>query len=318
MPQAGYPERCADDNYSGNDSRIVPAQRYVARRLERFSSDSGHHGPAATGRHGCICSFGGDQLLPPAQRSGAVACASDLSAFQKRVRTDVRPDRSDHAGLSRHCFAVTAAGRPLHRSPAAALFADLRHGLHVHRHLRHGVCAELSHAAGRLGAAWSRRIDLSSRSVAAGASRFRWRARLCPIAVSARRQFRQLDRSYTGGVHHPAARTEQPCVVCADRSLRDGYPAGVGQLVSQRRPRQAQDANRCCAGCRAASGAGAPRHRDFDCAGVLEIFLSVEHHKLLHLLPDAPLHAVGADVADLSVRLSCCRCRRHFHWRSDR
>ena len=64
--------------------------------------------------------------------------------------------------------------------------------------------------------------------------------------------------------------------------------------------------------------AGAARDRGADCADLLEVLLSVEHHQLLHLLFDASLCAADGNGADLSVRLPGCGGRGHFHRRSDR
>ena len=111
----------------------MPAPRLFARR-KVFSRDSGRRQPAP-GRQRCICRPGGDQLLPSAERPRRVAVAGDLSDPQERVRSEFWPDRTHHAGPARRRLAVAAAGRPLHRSQAAALFACLWHGLHALRHL---------------------------------------------------------------------------------------------------------------------------------------------------------------------------------------
>ena len=66
-------------------------------------------------------------------------------------------------------------------------------------------------------------------------------------------------------------------------------------------------------GGRAAAIASAASDRGADRARVLEVFLSVEHHQLLHLLFDAPVRAADGDGTDLSVHFSGCGGRRDLH-----
>ena len=74
---------------------------------------------------------GGDQLLPPLERHGAVADARDLSVVEDILPSRFRPDRPDHADVSTDRVPAATAGRLVHRSPSDALFAGDRHGLHA-------------------------------------------------------------------------------------------------------------------------------------------------------------------------------------------
>src|SRR3954462_823181 len=72
---------------------------------------------------------GGDQRVAPAERHAAVADSVDLSAAEAVAQPELFADWPDHADPAADRVAAAAGGRDVHRSPADAVLAGLRHGL---------------------------------------------------------------------------------------------------------------------------------------------------------------------------------------------
>ena len=149
-------------------------------------------------RRPIVFDFGRPDFLPFDQRPFDFAAARHLSAAQERVRPELRPDRCAHAGVSGHRIAAAAGDRIIYGSTAAALCAAVRHGGHCARPRGARLRAELCGTALGLRVPWRRLVNLSSGILAHGASGFRWCARLRAVAVSGRRQFRQLAGAAAG------------------------------------------------------------------------------------------------------------------------
>ena len=90
------------------------------------------------GRHprraNALQSPGRDQLFALSQRHDSVADRCDLSFDKRRIRFELRPDRSDHADVPGVRVGTAAAHRHLHGQASDAAFVERRHGLHADRH----------------------------------------------------------------------------------------------------------------------------------------------------------------------------------------
>ena len=178
--------------------RVVRGDSRAHKKASPVSS--GRHRPAK-GRYDRIRRARRYQLLPSPQRYGAVAAARDLSDPERRVRSQLRADRPAVADLSDHRLAAAAGRRPLYRSPAAALFAAGRHGLHAPRASDLRLRAELRHAARRRRRCWGSALPSSTRNPRASrgsprAAPTAWRNRCSrSAAISARRSGRCWPRS---------------------------------------------------------------------------------------------------------------------------
>ena len=164
-------------------------------------------------------------------------------------------------------------------------------------------------------------ILLSVSIVGLGSSVFHPTAsRVAQLASGGRKSLAQQrwlgDRSSPCSPHHPAFRTACHLVVCPCRLARRPYhdqirgmvqgPVGVcGDASAEKRhPEQRHlEASKIW-------GTAHPR-----AAHLLEVFLYLLHHELLHLLPDRQVWHLGTGFSAVSVRLSCRLCHWYCGWR---
>ena len=230
--------------------------------------------------------------------------------FQPRLR----PDRPDHPRLPGHRLAAAAGRRPLHRPPAAALFAARRHGLHPDRPAAALGRADLSGCCSsppawsasarrsstrnpRASRAWPRAAGTASRSRSSRSA-----------AMSARRSGRCSPPSSS-------------CRSARQHRLVLGHRAGRRWSILWQVGRWYRDHRRMLASRPARAGtAGSTLPRRTVVIGADRVlallifskyFYLVEPVELLHLLPDRAVRRLGAGVAAPSLRLPRWRRRRH-------
>ena len=160
------------------------------------------------------------ELLPPAERHDAVAGAGALSHPQGLLRPELRPGRPDHAGFPVHGLDAAAAGRPLHRQEAPALFPDGRHGLHPGRPADDVAGQLLSPDPVRRGPDRHGLLGVPSRGLARGAHGGRRSLRPGAVAVPGRRQHGLGGRAAARRLHRRAARPAEHRVVLRRRPDR--------------------------------------------------------------------------------------------------
>src|SRR3954467_2248011 len=138
---------------------------------------------------------GGDQRVAPAERHTAVADSVDLSAAEAVAAPELFADRPDHADPAAHRVAAAAGGRDVHRSPADAVLAGVRHGVLADRPAAVGGGAHARSDAVRRGADGDRLVDLPPGVVAHRADVVRRAARPRPIGLPGRRQHGVVARA---------------------------------------------------------------------------------------------------------------------------
>src|SRR3954452_3922358 len=154
-----------------------------------------------------------DQRLAPAERHTAVADPVDLYAAEAVAAPELFADRPDHADPAADCVAAAAGGRDVHRSPADAVLAGVRHGVLADRPAAVGGGAHTRPDPVRRGADGDRVVDLPSGVVAHRANVVRRAARPRPVGVPGRRQHGVIARAAARGVLRRAARSVEPGVV---------------------------------------------------------------------------------------------------------
>src|ERR1700722_2036419 len=143
---------------SGPYSRAKSTTRILVRGHVEPGNAS-HSSPPGREQDGLSGSLG-RELLSPAQRHDAGAFARRVPDPPRRPRSELRTGRVSDVRLSDYGVAAAAVHRPLHRSPADAVFAAIRHGVVNGRIAHHRLRAELWDAACRLDAAGAWILDL--------------------------------------------------------------------------------------------------------------------------------------------------------------
>ena len=124
------------------------------------------------------------------------------------------------------------------------------------------------------------------------------------------------DRSSPCSPHHPAFRTARHLVVCPCRLARRPYHDQIRGMV--------QGSVGVCGDASAEKRHPEQRHLEAGkiwgtahprAAHLLEVFLYLLHHELLHLLPDRQVWHLGTGFSAVSVRLSCRLCHWYCGWR---
>ena len=127
---------------------------------------------------------------------------------------------------------VAAAGdRPLHRSPAAALFARDRHGRDPGRPVGARPCRQLCHAAARGDDGRHRLRGVPPRSLAGGANGVGRAARPGAVAVPGRRQYRLVLGTDPGRLYRDPEGSGQHRLVLAGGAVGDDGAVFGRQLV---------------------------------------------------------------------------------------
>src|SRR5579875_1234618 len=197
----------------GSLPAITVSQQREGLEAARRGGDDGRDGAGGQytksgeeyGREGGVHDIGGDQLLPPVERYGAVADTGDLSDFEEFVPFGFFAARADHADVSSDGVAAAAVCGDVCGPEAEAVFTGGRDGVHAGWTAAavEGVEFRDDSDIERVGGGGI--VGISSRVVARGAHGVRRTARTGAIAVSGGREYGVGCGAAAGGVHCCAA-----------------------------------------------------------------------------------------------------------------
>ena len=208
----------------------MPDGSSAAEAKEVQSRESGNPGPSPDRNDG-VPDPRVAQCFAHDERHHAVGHPGALSDVPGELPAQLRPDRADHARLSAHRLDPAAAGRAVHRSPAAALLADGRHGLDVDRPAAAVAGRLVPVHPRRCGFGRGRELGVSPGKLTSGPHGVRRSLRLCAGVVSGGRQHRLLAGSVAGGLRGSPVGAAQRRLRRADRSGRDGRAVQRRALV---------------------------------------------------------------------------------------